>query len=154
MNLNPAPRFAGCATILSYSANAQDAITFGYTGDVEIYVVPNCVSVEIIERCSRWRPQWREWFDCDGIIDVVEGEILEIRVGGAGECPAAGYNGGGVEEPLVEATLVAAVEAHGHSHWRIQFGESPLLLQAAEAWAEEIRMLTRVREGAMPAARG
>ena len=30
-----------------------------------------------------------------GIIDVVEGEILEIRVGGEGGCPSAGYNGGG-----------------------------------------------------------
>ena len=60
-----------------------------------------------------------------------------------------------LEEPLVEATLVAAVEAHrtfalADPIWRIV----SLLLQAAEAWAEEIRMLTRVREGAMPAARG
>ena len=97
MNLNPAPIFClACATILSYSANAQDAITFGYTGDVEIYVVPNCVSqLEIeLKGAAGGGPNGGNGSTVTGIIDV-EGEILEIRVE-AGECPAAGYNGGGV----------------------------------------------------------
>ena len=60
-----------------------------------------------------------------------------------------------LEGPRVEATLVAAVEAHRtfalvDPIWRIV----SLLLQAAEAWAEEIQMPTRVRGGAMPAVRG
>ena len=158
MNLNPAPMFwLACATILSYSANAQDAITFGYTGDVEIYVVPNCVSqLEIeLKGAAGGGPNGGNGSTVTGIIDVVEGEILEIRVGGAGECPAAGYNGGGVGGTASGGN--AGCGGGGASDIRI--GGSALriawsLLQAAEAWVEEIRMLTRVREGAMPAARG
>ena len=98
MNLNPARTFwLACATLLFFSANAQDAITFGYTGEVEIYVVPNCVSqLEVeLKGAAGGGPNGGNGSTVTGIIDVVEGEILEIRVGGEGGCPAAGYNGGG-----------------------------------------------------------
>ena len=99
MNLNPARTFwLACATLLFFSANAQDAITFGYTGEVEIYVVPNCVSqLEVeLKGAAGGGPNGGNGSTVTGIIDVVEGEILEIRVGGEGGCPAAGYNGGGI----------------------------------------------------------
>ena len=154
MNLNPARTFwLACAILLFSSANAQDAITFGYTGEVEIYVVPNCVSqLEVeLKGAAGGGPNGGNGSTVTGIIDVVEGEILEIRVGGEGGCPAAGYNGGGIGGTAGGATPVAAAAAHRtfaleDRLWRIAWS----LLQVVEAWVEEIRMPTRVMPAAMP----
>lgn len=98
MNLNPASTFwLAFATLLLSTAHAQSPITYGYTGDVELYVVPSCVSqLEIeLKGASGGGSNGGNGSTVTGIIEVVEGEILEIRVGGEGGCPSAGYNGGG-----------------------------------------------------------
>ena len=51
--------------------------------------------------------------------------------------------------PVAEAGGASDIRIEDR-HWRIALS----LPQAAAAWVEEIRMLTRVREGAMPAAGG
>ena len=78
-------------------ANAQTPIVFEYTGEVEIYVVPSCVAqIEVtLEGASGGGGNGGNGSTVSGIIDVVEGQTLEIRVGGEGNCPSAGYNGGG-----------------------------------------------------------
>ena len=87
--------FAVCsADVLS----AQTPFVFEYTGEVEIYVVPSCVAqLEVtLEGAGGGGPNGGNGSSITGIIDVVEGQILEIRVGGQGGCPGAGFNGGGV----------------------------------------------------------
>ena len=78
-------------------ANAQTPIVFEYTGEVEIYVVPSCVAqIEVTLEGASWGGgNGGNGSTVSGIIDVVEGQTLEIRVGGEGNCPSAGYNGGG-----------------------------------------------------------
>ena len=85
------------ATLFLSTAYGQSEITFGYTGEVEIYVVPNCVSqLEVqLKGAAGGGSNGGNGSTVTGIIDVVEGEILEIRVGVEGGCPSAGYNGGG-----------------------------------------------------------
>ena len=76
---------------------AQTPITFSYTGEVETYTVPNCVAqLEfVIKGAKGGGANGGNGSTVSGILDVVEGEVLEIRVGGTGGCPSAGFNGGG-----------------------------------------------------------
>ncbi len=76
---------------------AQTSISFDYTGEVETYTVPNCVAqLEfVIKGAKGGGANGGNGSTVSGILDVVEGEILEIRVGGTGGCPSAGFNGGG-----------------------------------------------------------
>ncbi len=79
------------------SSAAQTAIVFDYTGEVELYVVPSCVAqIEVmLEGAEGGGSNGGSGSTVSGIIDVVEGQVLEIRVGGQGGCPGAGFNGGG-----------------------------------------------------------
>ena len=79
------------------TATGQTPIAFDYSGEVEIYVVPSCVAqIEItLEGASGGGGNGGNGSTVSGIIDVVEGQVLEIRVGGEGNCPGAGFNGGG-----------------------------------------------------------
>ena len=85
------------ALFLCGAAAAQTPVNFDYTGEVELYVVPGCVSqLEItLEGAAGGGPNSGDGSTVTGILDVVEGQVLEIRVGGQGGCPSAGYNGGG-----------------------------------------------------------
>ena len=79
------------------TATGQTPIAFDYSGEVEIYVVPSCVAqIEItLEGASGGGGNGGNGSTVSGIIEVVEGQVLEIRVGGEGNCPGAGFNGGG-----------------------------------------------------------
>ena len=83
--------------LCSQAALSQTPIEFAFTGEVETYTVPSCVSqIEIILKGAKGGgPNGGNGTTVTGILDVVEGEVIEIRVGGMGGCPAAGYNGGG-----------------------------------------------------------
>lgn len=98
MNLQPVRLvLLAFGTLCSAIAIAQTPIEFEYTGEVELYVVPSCVSqLEIaLEGAAGGGPNGGNGSTVTGILDVVEGQVLEIRVGGQGACPGAGFNGGG-----------------------------------------------------------
>lgn len=82
----------------SFAARSQTPIVFSYTGEVETYVVPSCVSqLQItLKGAKGGGSAGGLGSTVTGILDVVEGEVIEIRVGGQGGCPTAGFNGGGI----------------------------------------------------------
>lgn len=76
---------------------SQEEIVFEYTGNVETYIVPACVNQlnVIVKGAKGGGINGGNGATLSGIIDVTEGQILEIRVGGIGNCPDGGFNGGG-----------------------------------------------------------
>ena len=82
--------------LFANSAMGQTPIVFEYTGEVETYVVPSCVAqIEVtLQGAEGGGTNGGSGSTITGIIDVVEGQVLEIRVGGEGGCPGAGFNGG------------------------------------------------------------
>ena len=78
-------------------SHAQNTIVFNYTGAVDQYIVPPCVSqLEVtLQGAEGGGVNGGNGSTVSGLLDVVEGQILEIRVGGSGSCPNGGYNGGG-----------------------------------------------------------
>ncbi len=80
---------------------AQSSVTFNYTGAVQYYTVPSCVT-SIQVTCAGAQgggtagnsPGGRGSI-MTGTIAVVPGQILEIRVGGQGAQVTGGWNGGG-----------------------------------------------------------
>ena len=84
------------AAFINFSAVSQNTITYNYTGDVETYVVPSCVSQlnVVIEGGQGGGAEGGAGATVSGLIDVVEGQVIEIRVGNSGGCPNGGYNGG------------------------------------------------------------
>lgn len=90
--------FFFCFQLLGYTqTNGQITTTFGYTGEVELYTVPSCVyQLEIVLKGGKGGgPNGGNGSTVTGILDVVEGQVIEIRVGGVGGCPQGGFNGGG-----------------------------------------------------------
>jgi gliding motility-associated-like protein len=85
------------AAFINFSAVSQNTITFNYTGEVETYVVPSCVSQlnVVIKGGQGGGSEGGAGATVSGLIDVVEGQVIEIRVGNSGGCPNGGYNGGG-----------------------------------------------------------
>lgn len=83
--------------VFSLNIQAQDEIVFSYTGEVETYVVPACVEQisVVLSGASGGGENGGAGATVSGVIDVVEGQVIEIRVGGMGNCPEGGYNGGG-----------------------------------------------------------
>ena len=77
--------------------HAQTTIVYDYTGEVEQYIVPACVTqLEITLRGAKGGgTNGGNGSTVTGFLDVTEGQILEIRVGGLGSCTGGGYNGGG-----------------------------------------------------------
>lgn len=71
--------------------------TFNYTGGVQEYEVPSCVTqIEVVVAGAQGGgANGGQGAVVTAIIDVTPGQILQINVGGGGNCPAAGYNGGG-----------------------------------------------------------
>ena len=89
--------FVLIACFFSQNAFGQITTTFSYTGEVETYIVPSCVYQlnVVLEGGEGGGPNGGGGATVSGILDVVEGQVIEIRVGNSGGCPDGGYNGGG-----------------------------------------------------------
>ena len=83
--------------LYSSSAVGQITTTFSYSGEVESYIVPSCVYQlnVVIKGGEGGGPNGGGGATVSGILDVIEGQVIEIRVGNSGGCPNGGYNGGG-----------------------------------------------------------
>ena len=91
--------------LLVVSANDVKSQNYSYTGGVQTYVVPPCVTaINIIAAGAKGGgATGGAGARVTGTLTVTPGQILEIRVGGTGACPAAGYNGGGIGKPASSA---------------------------------------------------
>ncbi len=85
------------ACMISGLASSQNTTTFAYTGEVETYTVPSCVYQLniVLEGGQGGGAEGTGGSTVSGLLDVVEGQVLEIRVGNSGGCPLGGFNGGG-----------------------------------------------------------
>jgi len=84
-------------------------VTFLYTGAVQNFIVPPCVTTLTIEAKGAegggiTATDMGNGAVITGNITVAPGDVLEVRVGGAGAIPAGGFNSGGNGGP---ATLVS-----------------------------------------------
>lgn len=71
--------------------------TFNFTGNVQTYTVPPgvfCIQVDV-RGAKGGGPTGGNGARVQANLNVTPGQVLEIRVGGMGNCPAAGWNGGG-----------------------------------------------------------
>ena len=86
-----------CLLLLPTWAWGQTVTTFNYSGGVQTYTVPSCVSsLEITAKGGKGGGAGgANGATVTATLDVVPGQVLEIRVGGQGQCPNGGYNGGG-----------------------------------------------------------
>jgi len=93
-------RFIFCYLLIAYSTISigQVTLVFNYTGTVQEWVVPACVyNISIVAAGA-------EGGGINGgngsVVSynyaVTPGQLLQIYVGGSGDCPGAGYNGGGM----------------------------------------------------------
>lgn len=82
---------------ISSGAFAQEAVTFNYTGAVQTYTVPPCVSqIQVtLKGGAGGGANGGNGATVTATLDVMSGDVLEVRVGGEGECFAGGWNGGG-----------------------------------------------------------
>ena len=78
-------------------------VTFNYTGGVQSYTVPPCVFLlNIVADGAEGGGTGGSGGDgsiVTGTLAVTPGQVLQIRVGGAGTITAGGYNGGGIGKP-------------------------------------------------------
>jgi len=76
----------------------SQTVTFNYTGAVQNWTVPPCVtSIQILARgADGGGANGGNGASVTGTLAVTPGQILQIRVGGSGTCPTSGYNGGGL----------------------------------------------------------
>jgi len=83
------------------STTAQTTVTFNYTGAVQSWTIPPCVtSIDVsINGAQGGGTNGGNGSSVTGTIPVTSGQVLQINVGGQGNCPAAGWNGGGVGAP-------------------------------------------------------
>ena len=87
----------GLLLLFPLGAWSQTVTTFNYTGGVQTYTVPACVSsLEVTAKGGKGGGAGgANGATVTATLDVVPGQVLEIRVGGQGSCPNGGYNGGG-----------------------------------------------------------
>lgn len=83
--------------LMSAFASLSQTVTFNYTGSMQTWTVPPCVTSITITAAGA---EGGGTTGGNGAIvtatmAVTPGQILQIRVGGAGACPGAGFNGGG-----------------------------------------------------------
>lgn len=76
---------------------SQTTTTFNFTGGVQTYTVPPCVTeLQIVAAGAEGGgPNGGNGAIVSGVIAVTPGQVLEVYVGGLGACPGAGFNGGG-----------------------------------------------------------
>lgn len=83
--------------ILVAEFNWAQTTTFNFTGSVQTYTVPPgvyCIQVDV-RGAKGGGPNGGNGARVQANLNVTPGQVLEIRVGGMGSCPAAGWNGGG-----------------------------------------------------------
>ncbi|MEY2774218.1 MAG: hypothetical protein RLZZ275_565, partial [Bacteroidota bacterium] len=85
-----------CGFVVTSAAFAQPT-TFTYTGQIQNYTVPSCVTQlqYVIKGARGGGANGGNGSTVSGTMNVTPGQIIQVRVGGQGSCPAAGYNGGG-----------------------------------------------------------
>jgi gliding motility-associated-like protein len=95
MKFNYNKLFALIAMLLSVSVYSQN---YTFTGNVETYTVPPCVtSITVVAAGAKGGGNsGGAGAKVTATLSVTPGDVLEIRVGGTGACPGAGYNGGGL----------------------------------------------------------
>lgn len=84
--------------LLIHTANLNaQSTTYNYTGSVQFYTVPSCVTAVTITALGAkgGGANGGNGASVTGTIAVTPGQILEVYVGGMGLCPGVGYNGGG-----------------------------------------------------------
>src|SRR5690606_6251032 len=83
--------------IVAGAGFSQTPTTFNYTGGVQTYTVPPCVTqIEVIVAGAKGGGNTGgNGATVTATINVVPGQILQVNVGGTGNCPGAGWNGGG-----------------------------------------------------------
>ena len=74
------------------------SVNFNYTGSSQNWVVPSCVtSITVnVAGAEGGGANGGNGALITGNINVTPGQTLQIKVGGEGSCPNAGYNGGGL----------------------------------------------------------
>src|SRR5690606_12699146 len=87
--------------IVAGTGFSQTPTTFNYTGGVQTYTVPPCVTqIEVVVAGAKGGGNTGgNGATVTATINVVPGQILQVNVGGTGNCPGAGYNGGGIGGP-------------------------------------------------------
>ena len=73
-------------------------INFNYTGSAQNWVVPTCVTTITVSVAGAegGGTNGGNGALITGDINVTPGQTLQIKVGGEGSCPNAGFNGGGL----------------------------------------------------------
>ena len=93
-----APTFISAFILLNTAFVFSQTVTFNYTGAVQNWTVPPCVtSITVTARgADGGGANGGNGASVTGTLAVTPGQILQIRVGGSGTCPTSGYNGGGI----------------------------------------------------------
>jgi len=83
--------------LLCVSTGYSQSVTFNYTGSAQTWVVPPCVTSITITAAGAegGGTNGGNGAIVTGTIAVTPGQTLQINVGGSGQCPQAGWNGGG-----------------------------------------------------------
>ena len=87
--------------LLSNSIAQPTTVTFNYTGAVQTWTVPNCVTQITInlKGGKGGGANGGNGGQVTGLMTVTPGQVLQINVGGLGGTPAGGWNGGGNSWP-------------------------------------------------------
>lgn len=83
--------------LIAFITNAQTTVTFNYTGAAQTWTVPACVSsINVSVAGGQGGGSYGgSGSIVTGTITVTPGQVLQINVGGMGNCPGSGWNGGG-----------------------------------------------------------
>lgn len=78
-------------------SSAQQTVTFNYTGGLQTWTVPQCVtSIDVIVAGAEGGgTNGGDGAVITTTLSVSPGQVLELSVGGQGGCPAAAFGGGG-----------------------------------------------------------
>ncbi len=86
-------------TVMSMGATyAQTTVTFNYTGAAQTWTVPPCVTsinVDVRGAEGGGGAGGGNGARVQATMAVTPGQVLQINVGGLGNCPGGGFNGGG-----------------------------------------------------------
>jgi gliding motility-associated-like protein len=83
--------------LIGFSVKAQTTVTFNYTGSAQTWTVPPCVtSITVtVAGAEGGGTTGGNGAIVTGTLTVTPGQTLQMNVGGSGNCPQAGWNGGG-----------------------------------------------------------